>query len=308
MPPGAIAGNTRAMTALMSASSGLLQLFNIKRTFFVLMLLLVCLYTPVIADLMTHEWAKPESGHAPIVLALSFWLMYRNWQESLVPTDVTATRLAFSLVMQFMAAILYIVGNVGDISQLAYGSIIPLLLGSIVPLQRGVPIGKLIFPLFFLLFSVPLPGFIVDPLTQPMKQLVAALTVNILHAAGFPIARSGVMLYLGQYELQVADACAGLRTLFTLEALGLLYVNLFESSSRLRNILIVVMVVPISLLANVTRVIALCLITYYFGDAAAQGFLHQFAGVLLFVCALTLLIGADLSLRFVAARRTVHSK
>lgn len=291
----------------MSAPSRWLQLWKVKRTFFLLLLLLVGLYAPVIARLTAHDWTKPESGHAPIVLALSLWLIYRNWREASVATDLTAAWLVFSLVMQLVAAILYIVGNIGDISQLAYGSIIPLLLATILPMQRGLPLGKLIFPIAFLLFSVPLPGFIVDPLTLPMKELAAAITVDLLHATGFPIARSGVMIYMGQYELQVADACAGLRTLFTLEALGLLYVNLFESPYRMRNILIAVMVVPISLIANVARVVALCLITYKFGDAAGQGFLHQFAGVLLFVCALALLTGVDLSLRILASRWPVHS-
>ena len=79
------------------------------------------------------------------------------------------------------------------------------------------------FALFFMLFMIPLPGFIVDALTQPMKMAVSWAAENILFAVGYPIARSGVILQIGQYQLLVADACAGLHTLFTLEALGLLY-------------------------------------------------------------------------------------
>jgi len=139
-----------------------------------------------------------------------------------------------------------------------------------------------------------------------MKQLVAAWSAAALHGAGYPVARSGVMLFIGPYELQVADACAGLRSLFTLEALGLLYINLVEYQSAVRNAGLALLAVPISLVSNVARVILLCLITYYWGDQAGQGFLHEFAGIALFLCATVLLICTDASLRSLAKRKTTR--
>jgi exosortase/archaeosortase family protein len=103
--------------------------------------------------------------------------------------------------------------------------------------------------------------------------------------------------------LLVADACAGLHTLLTLEALGLLYLNLVRRDSAFRNIGLACLIVPISFTANVVRVMALTLITFHFGDAAGQGFLHQFAGMVLFLSALLLIIGFDTALHsFEAAR------
>ena len=86
-------------------------------------------------------------------------------------------------------------------------------------------------------------------------------------------------------------------TLFTLEAMGLLYLNVVRHSSALRNILLAILIVPISFAANVTRVVVLSLITYHFGDAAGQGFLHGFAGMVLFLTALLLIIATDSLLR-----------
>ena len=94
------------------------------------------------------------------------------------------------------------------------------------------------------------------------------------------------MLQIGQYQLLVADACAGLQTLLTLEALGLFYLNVVRHTSAVRNVALALLIVPISFSANVIRVIALTLVTYYFGDAAGQGFLHGFAGMVLFLTAL----------------------
>jgi len=130
------------------------------------------------------------------------------------------------------------------------------------------------------------------------------LPVVIGLAVQYPISRTGVTLRIGQYMLLVADACAGLHTLLTLEALGLLYLNVVRRDSAIRNIGLAILIVPISFTANVIRVITLTLVTYHLGDAAGQGFLHGFAGMVLFISALLLIIGFDTVLQtFEAYRR-----
>ena len=121
--------------------------------------------------------------------------------------------------------------------------------------------------------------------------------------SGYPIGLSGVVITIGQYQLLVNEACAGLQTMFTLEAMGLLYASLMNHSSTLRNALLAVLVVPIAFCANVVRVMVLALVTYHLGDAAGQGFLHGFAGMVLFVVALVLVMGVDALLgRLLAAQ------
>jgi exosortase/archaeosortase family protein len=101
----------------------------------------------------------------------------------------------------------------------------------------------------------------------------------------------------------VADACAGLQTLLTLEALGLFYLNVVQHTSAVRNVTLALLIIPISFCANVIRVVVLTLITYYFGDAAGQGFLHGFAGMVLFVTALVLILSVDSGLQWAIKRR-----
>jgi exosortase/archaeosortase family protein len=81
--------------------------------------------------------------------------------------------------------------------------------------------------------------------------------------------------------------------MFTLEALGLLYMNLQGYTSKLRNVLLAILIVPISFTANVIRVVVLVLVTYHFGDAAGQGFVHEFAGMVLFGVGLVIMLGTD---------------
>jgi exosortase len=118
---------------------------------------------------------------------------------------------------------------------------------------------------------------------------------------GYPVSRAGVIINIGPYQLLVADACSGLNSLFTLEALGLLYLNVMRHESAFRNIVLALLIVPISFASNVTRVIVLSLITFHMGDAAGQGFLHGFSGMVLFLCGLMLIIGMDTLLRTMAS-------
>jgi exosortase B len=149
------------------------------------------------------------------------------------------------------------------------------------------------FPIFFMIFMIPLPQDLVGLITGPLKSAVSAVASQLMYWMGYPIARSGVILTVGQYQLLVADACAGLNSMFTLEALGLLYMNIINHTGMARNVTLAALIVPISFVANVIRVIILILVTYHFGDAAGQGFVHGFAGMVLFMVALTLILMVD---------------
>lgn len=253
---------------------------------------LMVMYAPSLMGLFTGIWSQDEQLHGPIVLGISVWLLYRNWSAMEAVSHWEPTSPWGWPVFLFGVA-LYAIGRSQDILMFEIGSVVWLLVGLLL-LQRGVAALKTQwFALFFMLFMVPLPGQIVDMVTMPMKMAVSYAAEQVLFFAGYPIGRSGVILQIGQYMLLVADACAGLHTLLTLEALGLLYLNLVRRDSLIRNVGLAILIVPISFTANVIRVMTLSLITYHFGDAAGQGFLHGFAGMVLFLSALLLIIGFD---------------
>ncbi len=264
---------------------------------------LAIMYVPSFVDLFRTIWSTDEQAHGPIVLALSIWLLYRKRDEVAAFHDKGETSWLGWPVLVF-GGLLFALGRSQQIYLAEIGSLVWIVSG-VVLLQCGTRALRVLwFALFFMLFMIPLPGFVVETLTQPMKMAVSWAAENILFALGYPVARSGVILQIGQYQLLVADACAGLATLFTLEALGLLYLNVVRHASAFRNIMLAILIVPISFSANVVRVMVLCLVTYHFGDAAGQGFLHGFSGMVLFVSALLLIISADTVLRFGASKRS----
>ena len=266
------------------------------------MLGLAALYLPSLHDLFTGIWAKDEQMHGPIVLGISCWLIYRNWPAMLAASyGEKPSRWGWPIFV--FALVLYAIGRSQDILIFEIGSVIWLLLGITLLYLGPKALKAQWFALFFMLFMVPLPGAVVDVVTMPMKMAVSYVAEHVLFAVGYPIGRNGVILQIGQYMLLVADACAGLHTLLTLEALGLLYLNIVRRDSLFRNVGLAILIVPISFTANVIRVMALSLITYHFGDEAGQGFLHGFAGMVLFLSALLLIIGFDTALQTFEAFR-----
>lgn len=261
------------------------------------MLGLVALYVPTYVDLARILWVSDDQAHGPIILAVAlffFWQKHRQINE--LPSGGTKS----GWPLMILGLLLYILGRSQDILIFEVGSQIPVIAGLLLIMRGWAAIRVLWFPLVFLIFMVPLPGMLVSTLTLPMKTAVSWATEHFLYSLGYPISRSGVILQMGQYKLLVADACAGLHTLFTLEALGLLYLHVMRHESLVRNIVLAIMIIPISFSANTIRVISLALITYHFGDAAGQGFMHGLAGMVLFISALLLIIFADTVLQTLA--------
>jgi len=257
---------------------------------------MLVLYVPTFYRLFTGLWSTEEQAHGPMILLLALWLMARQWPAMLARADGQPAFAGWPVLG--LGLLLYILGRSQGIIAFEIASFI-VLLAAVLMLKCGHGALRVQwFAFFFMAFMVPLPGPLVGMLTMPMKMAVSWATEHVLFAAGFPIARSGVILQVGQYQLLVADACAGLQTLLTLEALGLFYLNVVRHSSAFRNVGLALLIIPISFTANVIRVVTLSLVTYYLGDAAGQGFLHGFAGIVLFITALLLIIGVDAFLQW----------
>ena len=265
---------------------------------------LLLVFVPTFIDLFNGIWTTDRNAHGPIVLGISLWFLGFRIKQLLASHQIfyqPASAAGWCLLGFGLAC--YVLGLSQGVLLLEVGSLIPIFAACVVMFFGLRSLSKLWFSFFFMLFFIPLPASVVDAITQPLKIAVSVATEHLLYWAGYPIARSGVILYIGQYQLLVADACAGLHSLFTLEALGLLYMNLVGHQSVSRNAMLAALIVPISFTSNVVRVITLTLITYYMGDAAGQGFLHGFAGLLLFLSALLLIIGVDTLLGYLLDRR-----
>ena len=258
---------------------------------------LAALYIPTLYGLYHSLWRDEDQAHGPLILLVVLYLLWQQ-RKHLYPDQVTQPRPWTGGLCFALALLLYVLGRSQEILIFEIGSLI-LILVAILLIARGwSAVRAMWFPLFFILFMMPLPGIFVDAVTLPMKMAVSYVADNVLFWMGYPIARTGVILQIGQYQLLVANACAGMHTLISLEALGLLYLNLVKHDSLFRNVTLAILIVPISFTANVIRVMVLTLVTYYFGDEAGQGFIHGFANIVLVIVALALIMSVDSVLQY----------
>lgn len=267
------------------------------RSILVLLATFIVMFAPVYQELAETIWSTDEQGHGPLILGASAWLLWSLRHAIFAGPARPAIGWGFGLLTVSLVA--FVLGRSQAVIEIETAMQIPILASLLLILHGPGALRRAWFPLFFLVFMIPLPGALVQALTMPLKQAVSVVVEQVLFWCGYPIGRTGVTLSIGPYRLLVADACSGLNSLFTLESLGLLYMNIMNYQSRARNVILGILIVPISFVSNVGRVICLVLITYHFGDEAGQGFAHGFAGMVLFAIALVLTYGLD---RLLAAR------
>lgn len=254
------------------------------------------LYVPAYMDLSRTVWATDEQGHGPIILALSAWLLYTQRHALAALPTKPVPLLGWPLLV--FALLLFALGRSQEIVMFAIGSQMVLIVALLLLFHSVAGLRLVWFPIFFMLFMVPLPEALVAAVTAPLKSAVSAVASSLLYSLGYPVGRSGVIMTVGPYQLLVADACAGLNSMFTLEALGMLYMKLMGYTSVGRNVALAILLIPTAFLANIVRVMILVLVTYHFGDEAGQGFVHGFAGMVLFMVALMLMLVLDKVLGF----------
>lgn len=252
---------------------------------------LLVMYVPTYMKLDAQVWSQEGQGHGPVMLMLTIWLVWKRWPDLMAAPD--QSKYVPASLFMLVAVFFYVIGRSQDFPEFEAASQMPLVIAILLCLKgwRGVRI--MAFPIFFLIFLIPLPQILVMVVTAPLKMGVSVVAEAALHAAGYPMGRTGVTLSIGPYQLLVADACAGLNSIFALEAIGVFYMSMMGYTNPKRNLLIALLILPISFVSNVIRVITLVLVTYYFGDEAGQGFVHGFAGIMLFMIATMLTVATD---------------
>jgi exosortase B len=252
---------------------------------------LALLGIPSLIRLGQEAWTVDTGVHGPIVLATALWLLYQAWPEVAPLKRPGNPLLAGAAMIVFMGV--YAFGRAFSFLSVEIAAFIGLLI-AVGYLYFGFAVlRRFWFPILYLGFIVPMPGWFIDGITAPLKSYITYSATTLLDAAGYPIASQGVTLVVAQYQLLVEDACAGLNSIISLTAISLFYIYILHNASWRYSLLLFLWIIPAAMLANLVRVLLLVLITYHFGNAAAQGFLHSTAGMIMFVVALLGIFAVD---------------
>jgi len=252
----------------------------------------IAAYIPTVLGLIDGPWQTEQEGHGPLIIAASLWLVWQS-RERLKAAPVSPApiagwaMLAMGLVLMFLARLQQ------GLLTFEMFSLIPVIVGCILLSVGWSTLRVLAFPIFFMLFAVPMPDWIIDAATVPLKVFISNVVTHVLYATGFPVAQNGVMIMIGSYQLLVKDACSGMNSIFALSAIGVFYAYAFRWEEKVRSIILLVSIIPITILANFIRVLTLVLIAYYGGPDLLEGAVHDLTGIGLFVVAIILLFLLD---------------
>ncbi len=252
----------------------------------------LALVLPTWWDFLAGPWVGYSQGHEPLVLGAAAFLAWRR-RGAWMALPWRSGPAWPALLLLTLGLLMYLAGRTLQFLRVELAAPLVVLAALLVQLKGAAGLRTLAVPLLALLFALPLPYGVVLALTGPMKSAVSAVTTFGLHQLGYPVARSGVVITVGQYQLLVAEACAGLQTMFALEAFGIFYTQLMNYRHWQRSALMAVLVIPVGFFANVVRTSVLVLVTHHFGDEVGQGFVHGFAGLLLFAVAIGMIHAMD---------------
>ena len=248
-------------------------------------------YLPTYVKLAGGAWRTEQEGHGPLIMLAAAWLAWQQ-RDRLRAIELRPAPVAGWIIL-LLSLLLMAVTRSQDIPMVEVATQIPVLLACLL-LIGGWPLARLFaFPLAFLIFSIPPPTWLLDAFTVPLKVWISDIVANTLYNLGYPVAQNGAMIMIGSYELMVKDACSGINSIFALSAIGVFYIHEFVGDSLIRKLVLILSIIPITILANVFRVVTLVLGAYYLGVDTIEGLFHDLTGILLFVFALALFFLLD---------------
>jgi exosortase len=243
-------------------------------------------YGPILYYMVLHWGAVADYSHGFLIAPLA---VYFGWERLPRLKRAKIEPSWWGLVPMALSTLTLVVGRLGVELMNMRVSFVFALIG-IVLLLLGRQIFRILaFPLCFLFLMVPLPQSLVNVVAFPLQLMAADWAVNLLYYLQIPALREGNIIHLPDTTLFVAEACSGLRSLMALVTLGVVFAYFFRKSWGER-ILIVLSAIPIAIAVNALRVTLTGILTYRFGETAAQGAVHEFQGMITFGAAMLLLM------------------
>jgi exosortase A len=238
---------------------------------------------------MVHDWYIDENySHGFLIPVISG---YFYWQMRDRVRSIEKTRSVSGLFILLFGMSIFLVGYLAGEQFTMRFSMLIVAAGAIV-FAYGMEIFKAIsFPLLYLIFMIPLPYILYDSVAFPLKLLVSKVSVEFLSFIGILVMREGNIIHLASTTLEVADACSGIRSIISLLALSTAIAYLTQKG-WIKRVILIVLAVPIAVFVNSIRVIVTGILAEKYGAAAAEGFFHEFAGLVIFGIAIVMLISS----------------
>jgi exosortase D (VPLPA-CTERM-specific) len=278
-------GNSVEIAPLAPAGEGDLLSGLLRFQGAALLILLVGLYHSILYNLALQWSHDPNFTHGWLVPAFSLYVLWQD-RKRLKTIEVAPSWAGLPFVVAGLVMLVLAVLGVEIFT--ARVSMLILLAGLVIVFRGWKFFRAVLFPLAFLILMIPLPNLIQQKFTFPLQLLASKLATGMLETVGVPVLREGNLISLAKKQLEVAQACSGIRSLYSLVTLAIVYGYLMEKRNWVRVVLAFA-AIPIAVLANSFRIFGTGLIVQYWDPDKAEGFYHEFEGWVVFVVSLILL-------------------
>jgi len=263
---------------------------------------LAVLYRDVVPELI-HAWGTDDNySHGYLIPPIAAYFAWERRQKFL---DAPARTSLFGLVVVLGSILLLTLGVLGIELFLTRASLIGAITGAVLFMFGWARLRVMLFPLAFLVLMVPLPAIIFNQIAFPLQLIASQFGEAVIRTADIPVLREGNVLILANISLEVAEACSGIRSLISLLTLGIVFGYIGDGRNWVRA-LIALSAIPVAVIANGARVAGTGIAAHYYGAVAAEGFLHEFSGWLVFIAAFAMMLLFHRLLVFVAPDRNAR--
>lgn len=251
----------------------------------VLGLIWVGVFSPIIPEMIDSWLSHSDNSHALLVPIISLYFL---WEKRKNIGQIAVSDSTIGLIVLLGSLAIYLVSYAGGILVFSRLMIVTSLVGLLWYCFGTSMVRFLAFPLGFLFFMVPVPDTLLNMVASPLQLMATKISANFIKLCSIPVYREGNMLYFLQTQLEVAEACSGIRSIMSLTMLSAIFAYI-SSGSWWRQGILVLSAIPIALAANILRVSGTGVLAHFFGDQVARGFLHEFSGLAVFVFGLFVL-------------------
>ena len=243
-------------------------------------------FSGALSELVARWIRQDEYSHGFLIPMLSAWLLWSR-RDVLLASIGRPAWTGQALIL--LALLMHVVGELSAIFILSHVGFVVAVLGVVLSVG-GYSLLKVTFaPIVLLVFAIPLPYFIESVLTWRLQLLSSELGVLVIRLFQIPVYLEGNVIDLGHYQLQVVEACSGLRYLYPLLSLGFLAAYFFHAPFWQRAV-VFLSAVPITILMNSLRIGIVGVLVNRWGTQMADGLLHFFEGWVIFICCAGLLV------------------
>ena len=244
-------------------------------------------FAPIYPELIRDWLAHSDNSHGFLVPIIAGYFV---WQTKAALRLATISSSYWGSTLLFLSLTVHVLSFAGGLALPSRVALVFSLIGLIWSCLGKDIFKILLFPVSFLLFMIPVPYSLMNLISVPLQLMATRVSANVIEACSIPVYREGNMLYFMNTQLEVAEACSGIRSIQALTMLAVIFMSMLKDGWK-RETVMIVSAVPIALIANIVRISGTGVLAHFYGDKAARGFLHDFSGIVIFAFGFIALLG-----------------